>query len=380
MQYLKNIKQSFRLKNNINYFVLTALLVILIVLDQFGLLGRSMTGLVTKMGYSAILAVSLNLVVGFLGELSLGHAGFMCAGAYIGCFFANYMYTVVDNQILVLFLAMVVGGLVATVLGFIVGLPALRLKGDYLAIVTLAFGEIIRNIFNNTSSDTFGGAMGMSTKKLNGTTLFIITLITLIIVLFLCQSLIRSKHGRAITAIRDNEIAAKSMGINVTYYKLFVFALAACFAGIAGVLYGHSLSTVRQDAFTYNYSIEILVMVVLGGIGSMRGSIISASLIVYINALLQNNLSGDMAEIKQAVYAVILIIVVIFNNAPALNKVKDKLSISNLLKKNKKPEVIHDDGADWRKVPTKIPMDEVLTADLPNNKAFEPDKPEKGDK
>ena len=380
MQYLKNIKQSFRLKNNINYFVLTALLVILIVLDQFGLLGRSMTGLVTKMGYSAILAVSLNLVVGFLGELSLGHAGFMCAGAYIGCFFANYMYTVVDNQILVLFLAMVVGGLVATVLGFIVGLPALRLKGDYLAIVTLAFGEIIRNIFNNTSSDTFGGAMGMSTKKLNGTTLFIITLITLIIVLFLCQSLIRSKHGRAITAIRDNEIAAKSMGINVTYYKLFVFALAACFAGIAGVLYGHSLSTVRQDAFTYNYSIEILVMVVLGGIGSMRGSIISASLIVYINALLQNNLSGDMAEIKQAVYAVILIIVVIFNNAPALNKVKDKLSISNLLKKNKKPEVIHDDGADWRKVPTKIPMDEVLTADLPNNKVFEPDKPEKGDK
>ena len=380
MQYLKNIKQSFKLKNNINYFVLLALLVVLIVMDQFGLLGRSMTGLVTKMGYSAILAVSLNLVVGFLGELSLGHAGFMCAGAYIGCFFANYMYTVVDNQILVLFLAMIVGGLVATVLGLIVGLPALRLKGDYLAIVTLAFGEIIRNIFNNTSSDTFGGAMGMSTKKLNGTTLFIITLITLIIVLFLCQSLIRSKHGRAITAIRDNEIAAKSMGINVTYYKLFVFALAACFAGVAGVLYGHSLSTVRQDAFTYNYSIEILVMVVLGGIGSMRGSIISASLIVYINALLQNNLSGDMAEIKQAVYAVILIVVVIFNNAPALNKVKDKLSLSNILKKNKKPEVIHDDGADWRKVPTKIPMDEVLTADLPNNNEFEPDKPEKGDK
>lgn len=380
MQYLKNIKQSFKLKNNINYFVLLALLVVLIVMDQFGLLGRSMTGLVTKMGYSAILAVSLNLVVGFLGELSLGHAGFMCAGAYIGCFFANYMYTVVDNQILVLFLAMIVGGLVATVLGLIVGLPALRLKGDYLAIVTLAFGEIIRNIFNNTSSDTFGGAMGMSTKKLNGTTLFIITLITLIIVLFLCQSLIRSKHGRAITAIRDNEIAAKSMGINVTYYKLLVFALAACFAGIAGVLYGHSLSTVRQDAFTYNYSIEILVMVVLGGIGSMRGSIISASLIVYINALLQNNLSGDMAEIKQAVYAVILIVVVIFNNAPALNKVKDKLSLSNILKKNKKPEVIHDDGADWRKVPTKIPMDEVLTADLPNNNEFEPDKPEKGDK
>ena len=149
MQYLKNIKQSFRLKNNINYFVLTALLVILIVLDQFGLLGRSMTGLVTKMGYSAILAVSLNLVVGFLGELSLGHAGFMCAGAYIGCFFANYMHTVVDNQILVLFLAMVVGGLVATVLGFIVGLPALRLKGDYLAIVTLAFGEILKNIIGN---------------------------------------------------------------------------------------------------------------------------------------------------------------------------------------------------------------------------------------
>lgn len=380
MQYIQNIKKSFKLKNNINYFVLMALLVILIILDQFGLLGRSMTGLVTKMGYSAILAVSLNLVVGFLGELSLGHAGFMCAGAYIGCFFANYMYTVIDNQILVLILAMIVGGLVATVLGFIVGLPALRLKGDYLAIVTLAFGEIIRNIFNNTSGDTFGGAMGMSTKKLNGTLLFIVTLVVLILVLFLCQSLIRSKHGRAITAIRDNEIAAKAMGINVTYYKLFVFALAACFAGIAGVLYGHSLSTVRQDAFTYNYSIEILVMVVLGGIGSMRGSIISASLIVYINALLQNNLSGDMAEIKQAVYAVILIIVVIFNNAPALKKFRDKLSFSNLFNKNKKPETVRDDEVDWRRVPTKIPMDEVLTADLPDNESADPDEVTKGDK
>ncbi|MGN0526850.1 MAG: branched-chain amino acid ABC transporter permease, partial [Acutalibacteraceae bacterium] len=126
MQYIQNIKKSFKLKNNINYFVLMALLVVLIILDQFGLLGRSMTGLVTKMGYSAILAVSLNLVVGFLGELSLGHAGFMCAGAYIGCFFANYMYTVIDNQLLVLILAMIIGGLVATVLGFIVGLPALR--------------------------------------------------------------------------------------------------------------------------------------------------------------------------------------------------------------------------------------------------------------
>ncbi len=380
MQYIKNIKQSFKLKNNINYFVLIALLAVLIIADQFGLLGRSLTGLIIKMGYSAILAVSLNLVVGFLGELSLGHAGFMCAGAYIGCFFANYMYGVIDNKILVLVLAMIVGGLVATVLGFIVGLPALRLKGDYLAIVTLAFGEIIRNIFNNTSSETFGGAMGMSTKKFEGTTLFIITLITLTIVLFLCQSLIRSKHGRAITAIRDNEIAAKSMGINVTYYKLFVFALAACFAGVAGVLYGHSLSTVRQDAFTYNYSIEILVMVVLGGIGSMRGSIISASLIVYINALLQNNLSGDMAEIKQAVYAIILIIVVIFNNAPALKKVKDKLSVSNPAKKNKNPETIHDDEVDWRRVPTKIPMDEVLTANLPNNDEAESDTAEKGDK
>ncbi|MBS7359063.1 MAG: branched-chain amino acid ABC transporter permease, partial [Oscillospiraceae bacterium] len=170
------------------------------------------------------------------------------------------------------------------------------------------------------------------------------------------------------------------MGINVTYYKLFVFALAACFAGIAGVLYGHSLSTVRQDAFTYNYSIEILVMVVLGGIGSMRGSIISASLIVYINALLQNNLSGDMAEIKQAVYAVILIIVVIFNNAPALKKFRDKLSFSNLFNKNKKPETIRDDEVDWRRVPTKIPMDEVLTADLPDNESTDPDEVTKGDK
>ena len=172
---------------------------------------------------------------------------------------------------------MLVAGVVAAVFGFIIGLPALRLKGDYLAIATLAFGEIVRCIFKNLPF--FGGAMGMSTKLYDGNTLFIIAFITLLFVVFCCQNLINSKHGRAVVAIRDNEIAAKAMGINVTYYKLLIFMVAAFFAGMAGVLYGATIGTIRQETFSYNYSIEILVMVVLGGMGSINGSLIAAAVI-----------------------------------------------------------------------------------------------------
>lgn len=229
-------KSKFKLKHYINYIGIGLFLVITSALMFTGVLNRSTANLITQISYSIILAVSLNLVVGFLGELSLGHAGFMCVGAYLGCFFANYMFTFTDSKLLVLILSMLVGGLVAAVFGFIIGLPALRLKGDYLAIVTLAFGEIVRTIFKNL--DVFGGALGLSTKKY-GSELFIIALVVVLIMLFVLQNLIRSKHGRAITAIRDNEIAAKAMGINVTFYKLLVFVVSAFFAGIAGVIYGH---------------------------------------------------------------------------------------------------------------------------------------------
>lgn len=372
MGYLQNIKKSFQWKNALNYFIIVAVLIVMILLNQAGALGKGDRSMLTRIAFSAILAVSLNLVVGFLGELSLGHAGFMCVGAYIGCFFANFLRsTMGGGELLIFILSMLLGGLVAALFGFIVGMPALRLKGDYLAIATLAFGEIVRNIFKNLS--LFGGAMGLSTQLYDSNSLFIVAIVTLLVVLFLSQNFIRSKHGRAVTAIRDNEIAARAMGINVTFYKLIVFVIAAFFAGVAGVIYGQTFGTVRQETFSYNYSIEILVMVVLGGMGSINGSLIAAAIITYVNIALQNELSGPLAPVKSIVYAVILIGIVLFNNAPGLKSIKEKLSIWNFMKKKSHrrnaPEVIQDDDAAWNRIETKIEMDELLSVELqPNEK------------
>ena len=389
MAYFTNIKNSFKLKNYINYIGVTLFLVITASMLYTGNLNRSTANLITQIAYSIILAVSLNLVVGFLGELSLGHAGFMCVGAYIGCFVALKLHSVISSPLAVLIITMLIGGLVAAVFGFIIGLPALRLKGDYLAIVTLAFGEIVRTIFKNL--DTFGGALGLSTKKY-GTSLFIPALIVVIIMLILVQNLIRSKHGRAITAIRDNEIAARAMGINVAFYKLFVFVISAFFAGIAGVIYGHYATPVLYSFFSYNYSIEILVMVVLGGMGSINGSILAAVLITFINFQLTTKLSGDLAALKFLIYAIVLITIVIFNNAPALQPFKERFSLKGLIAKisgkiksifvktkdiDKERAKIKDDAAEWKRIPTKIDMDALLSVEVKHEKTEnQPDEKE----
>ena len=373
--------KKFKLKNYISYIAVSVFLVVSTVMMMTGSLDRSIQNLITQISYSIILAVSLNLVVGFLGELSLGHAGFMCVGAYLGCFVANHLHKVIPSKLAVLIISMLIGGIVAAVFGFIIGLPALRLKGDYLAIVTLAFGEIVRTIFKNLK--TFGGPLGLSTKKF-GPELFIFALVMVLVMLFAIQNLVRSKHGRAITAIRDNEIAAKAMGINVTYYKLFVFVIAAFFAGIAGVIYGHSNTPVLYSFFSYNYSIEILVMVVLGSMGSINGSIVAATLITIINFVLTKNLSGDLAALKFLIYAIILIVIVIVNNAPGLAPIKEKLSLKRLFAKirskvnNHKndPSKVKDDDAAWDRIPTKIEMDAILSLDLKQDNTYTPDKRE----
>ncbi len=371
-------KSNIKFKYFVNYLLVALALIICIVLGQNGMLSRSAMTLLPRIAYSIILAVSLNLVVGFLGELSLGHAGFMCVGAYIGCYFANYLHTVLQSDLLILVLSMLCGGLVAALFGFIIGLPALRLKGDYLAIVTLAFGEIVRNVFKNLPF--FGGAMGLKTTKYPSSSLYIVAFSVVLVVLFLIQNLIRSKHGRAITAIRDNEIAARAMGINVTYYKIAVFVLAAFFAGLAGVLYGHLNTPILYTFFSYNYSIEILVMVVLGGMGSVTGSIVAATLITYVNFLLQSKLSGDLAAIRLLVYALILIVAVLYNNAPALRPLREKLNLkrlgAKLFSRRTRPETVRDDDAAWDRIDTKIKMDELLSVELRADPQ-EPDKPDK---
>lgn len=371
-------KSNIKFKYFVNCLLVALALIICIVLGQNGMLSRSAMTLLPRIAYSIILAVSLNLVVGFLGELSLGHAGFMCVGAYIGCYFANYLHTVLQSDLLILVLSMLCGGLVAALFGFIIGLPALRLKGDYLAIVTLAFGEIVRNVFKNLPF--FGGAMGLKTTKYPSSSLYIVAFSVVLVVLFLIQNLIRSKHGRAITAIRDNEIAARAMGINVTYYKIAVFVLAAFFAGLAGVLYGHLNTPILYTFFSYNYSIEILVMVVLGGMGSVTGSIVAATLITYVNFLLQSKLSGDLAAIRLLVYALILIVAVLYNNAPALRPLREKLNLkrlgAKLFSRRTRPETVRDDDAAWDRIDTKIKMDELLSVELRADPQ-EPDKPDK---
>lgn len=380
MGYFRNVKENFKLKYYLNYIIIAAFLGLMIVLNSTGMLNRSTLALLAQISYSIILAVSLNLVVGFLGELSLGHAGFMCVGAYIGCYVSNLLGKNIESDLLVIIISMLVGGCVAAVFGFIIGLPALRLKGDYLAIATLAFGEIVRNIFNNL--ELFGSASGYKTQTYNTKSLYVVGFVTVLIVLILTQNLIRSKHGRAITAIRDNEIAARAMGINVTMYKLLVFIIAAFFAGVSGTLYGKFTGIVLQTKFSYNYSIEILVMVVLGGMGNINGSIIAASLITWINVVLQDKLSGELGALKLIVYALILILVVLYNNAPAFRSIREKLSVSSfvkkLSKKNKKPETIKDDSAKWDRIPTKIDMDEILSVDIESRPSYKPDSPKGG--
>lgn len=374
--YFKSAKKDFKIKYSINYLLVLAILAAGLIMYFTGGLKMSYARLFTQIGFSVILAVSLNLVVGYLGELSLGHAGFMCIGAYVGGKFALSLTQAIPNKLIVLILAMLVGGLVSAVFGFVIGLPSLRLKGDYLAIVTLAFGEIVRNIFKNQK--IFGGAMGLQTGAIQydsrqRPTLYIVTLVVALVMLVLIQNFIRSKHGRAVTAVRDNEIAAKAMGINVTFYKLFVFILAAFFAGIAGVIYSHYTATVLYSFFSYNYSIEILVMVVLGGMGSITGSIIAAVLVPIINYLLQNYVPADLAALRYLIYALVLIFIVVFSNAPALQPLRDKLRIPVLLKKLRKhqkrdPAKFKDDEASWDRVPTKIPMDAILTTDINPNR------------
>ena len=375
-------KKHIKWSHYINYAVISLATIILGVLSIVGALPASYQIIFENIAIAITLAVSLSMVVGFLGELSLGHAGFMCVGAYLGGK-TVYLLAPVIGEIPALLCGFVVGGALAAVCGIVIGLPALRLRGDYLAIVTLAFGEIVWSIFMNTSEETFGGALGMPTVRIDRDYLFVIALVVVLLCLAVTQNLIRSKHGRAITSIRDNEIAARATGINVTKYKLAVFAISAFFAGVAGVLMASSNYTVQSQKFNYNYSIEILVMVVLGGMGSINGSIIAAALITFLDIKLQTVLTGELAVLQDLVYAAILIVIVIYNNAPGLKTFREKYNVKSLLGKlhNKKhdPAKARDDEAKWDRVPTKIQMDEVLSVDVQVKSPYDPDKAGKGD-
>lgn len=371
--------KNFKWKHYINYLAIAIVTIVFGAMSLGSALPFSTVNLLEKIAISIILAVSLSMVVGFLGELSLGHAGFMCVGAYLGGKVSALLEPVLGSEFLTLVIALIVGGLIAAVCGIIIGLPALRLKGDYLAIVTLAFGEIVRTIFMNSSDESFGGSLGLPTPRYDKKYLFIFAFILVLVCLAVIQNLIRSKHGRAITSIRDNEIAARATGINITKYKLIVFTISSLFAGIAGVLYSYSNYTVQSSNFDYNYSIEILVMVVLGGMGNISGSIIAATLITYLDTTLQTVLVGDLAVLQDLFYALILIVLVIYNNAPALSSFRANHNLGVLVARFRKHDPAHrrDDEAKWDRVPTKIEMNEILSVDIqPSSSTMNPDKKE----
>lgn len=345
-------KMNKTTKNNlITYAAVVAVYLIVTILNVTGHISSLMEGLLVPLCIYVILAMSLNLVVGILGELSLGHAGFMCVGAFAGAFFSMCFKDAMPDGLRFL-IALVIGAVTAAVFGIIIGIPVLRLKGDYLAIVTLAFGEIIKNLMNvlyiGRDSRGFhfsmkdmialglepdGKAIINGPQGITGTphdSSFTIGVVLILLTLFIILNLIHSRDGRAIMAIRDNRIAAESIGINVTKYKLMAFTLSASIAGVAGVLYAHNLSTLTAlpKNFGYNMSIMILVFVVLGGIGNIRGSIIAAVVLTLLPELLRG-----LSDYRMLIYAVVLIAMMLFNWSPKAIGFRERYSLKRLFHK-----------------------------------------------
>lgn len=337
-------KKKIFMDNLITYGIVILAFVIVQVLLATGNISSLMKGLLVPLCTYSILAVSLNLVVGISGELSLGHAGFMCIGAFASATWSMLMKGKLPDMPSFI-IAILIGAAVAAFFGFLIGIPVLRLRGDYLAIVTLAFGEIIKNIVNalylgidsrgvhfslkdsmalGLEADgqvIIGGAQGITgTPKMAS---FTIGVILLLITLFVVLNMINSRTGRAVMAIRDNRIAAESIGLSVTKYKLLAFTVSAALAGMAGVLYAHNLSSLQAlpKNFGYNMSITILVFVVMGGIGNIRGSVISAVVLTMLPELLRS-----LNNYRMLIYAIVLILMMLFTSAPSFIQLREKLT------------------------------------------------------
>ena len=344
MKLDKNLKSSL-----ITYGMVVVFYIVMQSLVMTGNISSLMKGLLVPLCIYSIMAVSLNLTVGILGELSLGHAGFMCIGAFAGAFFSKCMNGAMPD-LLRFVCAILIGAAVAALFGFLIGIPVLRLKGDYLAIVTLGFGEIIKNLVNvfyvGRDSEGFHfsmkdamsldmledgeviikGAQGITKTPQDSN--FTIAVILLLITLFIVLNFVNSRSGRAVMAIRDNRIAAESVGINITKYKLMAFSISAALAGVAGVLYAHNLTTLTAlpKNFGYNQSIMILIFVVLGGIGNIRGSVIGAVVLTVLPELMRS-----LQDYRMLIYAVVLIGVMLFTWAPKAKELRERYSLKRLL-------------------------------------------------
>ncbi|NLJ70389.1 MAG: branched-chain amino acid ABC transporter permease [Clostridiaceae bacterium] len=350
--------RSLRLRSNIDNLLTYGLVIIAYIVMRIlitsGNISSSLQGQLVPITAYIVMAVSLNLTVGVLGELSLGHAGFMSVGAFSGVITATLLTDTIPMTWLRLALALLIGGLIAGIFGFLIGIPVLRLQGDYLAIVTLAFGEIIKNVMNTIYLGYDANGIRISMESANALQLaedgkvilngpmgaigitklstfnagFVLILITLFIVL----NLINSRSGRAIKAVRDDKIAAESVGISSWRYRMMAFVTSATLAGAAGALYALNYTTVVARKFDFNTSILVLVFVVLGGMGNIRGSIIAATVLTVLPEVLR-----AFNEVRMLVYAVILILVMLVRNNLTLRQLFQKIGIKrrNSLANNK---------------------------------------------
>jgi branched-chain amino acid transport system permease protein len=284
----------------VNKFWLLLILAVLIYgigqgLIQTGILNAFYNNMLILMMINIILAVSLHLVIGITGQFSIGHAGFLAVGAYVSAIITMKFE-------LPFVLAIIIGGIVAALAGLLVGIPTLRLRGDYLAIATLGFGEIIRIVFLNI--EYVGGASGMMVSNMTTwTSAFVCLVITILVI----SNFTNSRHGRACIAIRENEIAADAMGINTTFYKVAAFAIGSFFAGIAGGLFSHNFYIIQPTNFGFLKSFDILIFVVLGGLGRLSGSVIAAILLTVISTYLQ-----QYPETRMIIYSVVLVVVMLY--------------------------------------------------------------------
>ena len=332
----KFLKDKKTRRDLATYAMVVLAFALITVMKSNGMIPRMIVGQLVPICSYIVMAISLNLVVGVAGDLSLGHAGFMSVGAYSGIVAAMSLSEAIPSDAVRLVIALVVGAASAALAGFLIGIPVLRLSGDYLAIVTLAFGEIIKEVvtclivgvdehglhvlFNLTGKltvDDLGltetgtaiikGAQGASGTEMISTFFagFVLIMVALVVVL----NLVRSRTGRAILAVRDNRIAAESVGISTTKYRMIAFVVSAALAGAAGALFGNSFSQLSATKFDFNTSILILVFVVLGGLGNMRGSILAATVLTILPEALR-----QFSDYRMLVYAIVLILVMIVSN------------------------------------------------------------------
>ena len=291
-----------------NLLVLALGFVLLYGLMASGMISMQYQGVIITIGIYIILAASLNLTTGVLGELVLGHAGFMSIGAYAASLFTLHM----ELPAMVEFpLALVAGGLLAAAFGVVIGIPALRLRGDYLAIVTLGFGEIIRVVIQNLSFT--GGGRGL--YGIDEYTTFPWVFWIAVLSVGIMYAMIWTRQGRAILSLRENEIAAEAVGIPATRYKVLAFTVSSFFAGVAGGLYAHYITVLDPATFDFNMSIEILVMVVLGGMGSFTGSVLAAVVLTLLPELLR-----DLADYRMLIYSIVLVLMMILRPQGLLGK------------------------------------------------------------